>query len=98
MSDTTTTPAAPAPSDPEGFLTEPEMGTFDEAGEYTPRQVVADDLDGTSLEDAIAGTIVEFEYGDIDLLWEHPYSDRFLSKLEEFSRLILHDRRGVGLS
>src|SRR5262249_30484062 len=44
MSDTTTTPAAPAPSGPEGLLTEPEMGTFDEAGEYTPRQVVADDL------------------------------------------------------
>ena len=41
------------------------MGTFDEAGEYTPRQVVADDLDGMSLEDAIAGTIVEFEDGDI---------------------------------
>jgi len=41
------------------------MGTFDEAGEYTPRQIVADDLDGTSLADAIAGTIVEFEDGDI---------------------------------
>src|SRR5579884_4156238 len=42
-----------------------EMGTFDESGEYTPRQIVADDLGGTSLEDAIAGTIVEFEDGDI---------------------------------
>src|ERR1700724_3455154 len=41
------------------------MGTIDEAGEYTPRQVVADDLDGMSLEDAIAGTIVEFDDGDI---------------------------------
>ncbi|MGH8922246.1 MAG: S1 RNA-binding domain-containing protein, partial [Actinomycetes bacterium] len=41
------------------------MGTFDEAGEYTPRQVTADDLGGTSLEDAIAGTIVEFDDGDI---------------------------------
>jgi small subunit ribosomal protein S1 len=41
------------------------MGTFDEAGEYTPRQVVDDDLDGMSLEDAIAGTIVEFDDGDI---------------------------------
>jgi len=39
------------------------MGTFDEAGEYTPRQVVDDDLDGMSLEDAIAGTIVEFDDG-----------------------------------
>src|SRR5881628_1207056 len=43
----------------------PEMGTFDEAGEYTPRQVVDDDLGGMSLEDAIAGTIVEFDDGDI---------------------------------
>ena len=42
-----------------------EMGTFDEAGEYTPRQIVVDDLGSTSLEDAIAGTIVEFEDGDI---------------------------------
>ncbi len=45
--------------------TESRMGTFDEAGEYTPRQVVDDDLDGMSLEDAIAGTIVEFDDGDI---------------------------------
>src|SRR5438067_2194231 len=42
-----------------------QMGTFDEAGEYTPRQVVVDDLGGMSLEDAIAGTIVEFDGGDI---------------------------------
>src|SRR6516164_6151936 len=41
------------------------MGTFDEAGEYTPRQVVVDDLGGMSLEDAIAGAIVEFDDGDI---------------------------------
>ncbi|MGA3220611.1 MAG: 30S ribosomal protein S1 [Acidimicrobiales bacterium] len=41
------------------------MGTFDETGAYTPRQVVSDDLGGTSFEDAIAGTIVEFDDGDI---------------------------------
>ncbi len=45
--------------------TDAQMGTFDEEGEYTPRQVVADDLGGMSLEDAIAGTIVEFDDGDI---------------------------------
>src|SRR5579864_6970895 len=57
MSDTTTgnTPAEAGS----------EMGSFDESGEYHPRQVVVDDLGGTSLEDAIAGTIVEFEDGDI---------------------------------
>ncbi len=73
MSDTTTTPTAqapplapaPAPADPLSQQASPEMGTFDEAGEYTPRQVVADDLGTTSLEDAIAGTIVEFDDGDI---------------------------------
>jgi small subunit ribosomal protein S1 len=42
-----------------------EMGTFDEAGEYTPRQIVVDDLDGMSFEDAISGTIVSFDDGDI---------------------------------
>jgi small subunit ribosomal protein S1 len=57
MSDTTEVTTAP-PSDS-------RMGTFDEAGEYTPRQVVDDDLGGMSLEDAIAGTIVEFDDGDI---------------------------------
>src|SRR6201995_2481617 len=61
MSDTTTTPETPVPAPAEG----PEMGAFDEAGEYQPRQVVVDDLGGTSLADAIAGTIVEFEDGDI---------------------------------
>ena len=41
------------------------MGTFDDAGEYTPREVVVDDLGGMSFEDAIAGTIVDFDDGDI---------------------------------
>jgi len=36
-----------------------------EDGEYIPKQVVADDLGGISLEDAIAGTIVNFDDGDI---------------------------------
>src|SRR5580698_11414574 len=60
----------PTVTSPESVITEApsaesEMGTFDEAGEYTPRQIVVDDLGTTSLEDAIAGTIVEFEDGDI---------------------------------
>jgi len=37
----------------------------DDAGEYVPRQVTDDDLGGMSFEDAIAGTIVEFDDGDI---------------------------------
>ncbi len=42
------------------------MGSFDAAtGEYTPRQVVSDDLGEMSFDDAISGTIVAFEDGDI---------------------------------
>jgi small subunit ribosomal protein S1 len=40
------------------------MGSFDEQGEYTPRQVVADDLD-VSFADAIEGTMVQVEDGQI---------------------------------
>jgi small subunit ribosomal protein S1 len=51
MSDQTTSP--------------PQPGTVDEAGEYTPRDVVDDDLGGMSFEEAIDGTIVNFDDGDI---------------------------------
>ncbi|HVF74922.1 MAG TPA: 30S ribosomal protein S1 [Acidimicrobiales bacterium] len=37
----------------------------DDADEYVPKQITEDDLGGMSLEDAIAGTIVEFDDGDI---------------------------------
>ena len=54
MSDTTiTTPAS-----------NPAMGTFDEDGIYTPREIVSNDL-GMSFADAIAGTIVEVEDGQM---------------------------------
>lgn len=36
--------------------------------------------------------------GDIDLVWETPTYGDFLRGLASFSRLILHDRRGLGLS
>ena len=56
MSDTTaTSSAAPANS---------AMGTFDEEGNYTPREVVVDDL-GMSFADAIDGTMVEVEDGQL---------------------------------
>ncbi|MHB8294288.1 MAG: 30S ribosomal protein S1 [Acidimicrobiales bacterium] len=41
------------------------MGSFDEQGAYIPRQVTLNDLGDVSFEDAIGGTIVEFEDGDI---------------------------------
>ncbi len=52
---------------PEGTtLLSPEaMGSFDENGVYQPRSVTEDDLGGASLEEAMAGTIVEFEDGDL---------------------------------
>ena len=54
MSDTTT--ATPASN--------PAIGTFDEEGNYTPREIVSNDL-GMSFADAIAGTIVEVEDGQV---------------------------------
>ena len=54
-----------APDESTGAGQPGAMGTFDDAGQYTPREVVADDLGGMSLEDAIAGTIVDFDDGDI---------------------------------
>jgi len=62
MSDLTPPSSTQAATGPAG---DNEMGTFDESGAYTPRQVVSDDLGGTSFEEAIAGTIVEFDDGDI---------------------------------
>ena len=53
LSDTTTTSSASA-----------TMGTFDEEGNYTPREIVADDL-GMSFADAIDGTMVEVEDGQL---------------------------------
>ena len=51
MSDTTTTSSNP-------------MGSFDEEGNYTPRQITSDDL-GMSFADAIEGTMVSVEDGQM---------------------------------
>ena len=42
-----------------------EFGSFTDAGEYIPRTIVENDLGATSFADAIDGTIVEFEDGDL---------------------------------
>jgi small subunit ribosomal protein S1 len=47
------------------LLSDEAMGTFDENGNYVPRAVVEDDLAGQPLEDVMAGTIVEFDDGDV---------------------------------
>jgi class 3 adenylate cyclase len=36
--------------------------------------------------------------GNIDMMWEDPQSRLWYSELASFARLILHDRRGIGLS
>jgi class 3 adenylate cyclase len=36
--------------------------------------------------------------GNVDLIWDHPLLGFLLRGLSSFSRLILHDRRGTGLS
>jgi small subunit ribosomal protein S1 len=54
MSDTPTTTTAP-----------PADQAAADTGEYVFKQITEDDLGGMSLEDAIAGTIVEFDDGDI---------------------------------
>jgi small subunit ribosomal protein S1 len=41
------------------------MGTFDAEGNYVPRQIVADDLTGNDLDEAMVSTIVEFDDGDL---------------------------------
>jgi small subunit ribosomal protein S1 len=51
-------------SDPSTSSSTATMGTFDEEGNYTPREVVADDL-GMSFADAIDGTMVEVEDGQL---------------------------------
>src|SRR5437868_1943906 len=56
------------PQSPEAPTAPPTTAVRDDSaedGEYVPKQVVADDLGGISLEDAIAGTIVNFDDGDI---------------------------------
>jgi class 3 adenylate cyclase len=36
--------------------------------------------------------------GNIDMMWEDPDTDFWYGELASFSRLIIHDRRGIGLS
>jgi small subunit ribosomal protein S1 len=69
LSDQPTTEPTGAPGTAETTATlapeRPEMGTFDEQGRYTPRQVVADDLGDLSLDEAYTESMVEVEEGQI---------------------------------
>lgn len=37
-------------------------------------------------------------FNNVDILWDHPAVGRFFERLSSFSRLVLFDRRGTGLS
>ena len=75
MSDQAPTELAEASAPPQAMDDTPDASTdpapeeappaVADEGDYSPRQVTFDDLDGMSFEDAIAGTIVEFDDGDI---------------------------------
>ena len=41
------------------------MGTFDEQGNYVPRVVTLDDMEGTDLSTVVGNTVLEFEDGDL---------------------------------
>jgi small subunit ribosomal protein S1 len=52
-------------AEPITLLSNEAMGTFDAEGHYLPRQITEDDMGGASLEEAMAGTIIEFDDGDL---------------------------------
>ena len=52
-------------SDVTATLSPEAMGTFDSNGNYIPRQIVSDDLDGAELDSAMVSTIIEFEDGEL---------------------------------
>ena len=54
---------APPPRRP--TLSDEAMGTFDEQGNYVPRAITEDDIPDAALEELMAGTIVEFDDGDV---------------------------------
>ncbi len=64
VAEATPEPVAPA-AEPAAQVTLAERDQAMGMAEYEPQQVTHDDLGSTSLEDAIAGTIVEFDEGDI---------------------------------
>ena len=41
------------------------MGTFDDSGEYTPRQIVENDLGTLSLEEAYSATMLDLQNGQL---------------------------------
>ena len=47
------------------LLSDEPMGNFDPEGNYVPRKITEDDLGTLQLEEVMAGTIVEFDDGDI---------------------------------
>jgi class 3 adenylate cyclase len=61
-------------------------------------------LDGAYIAYQVVGDgpvdiVWQFDWvGNVDLIWQHPIDGPWLRELASFARLILHDRRGTGLS
>jgi small subunit ribosomal protein S1 len=55
----------PTPADEPTAPVTSEMGTFDDDGSYTPRQVTANDLGDMSMDDAYSASMVDVEDGQI---------------------------------
>jgi pimeloyl-ACP methyl ester carboxylesterase len=70
----------------------------------TPETRYAKTADGVYIAFQVAGegpvdVVWQFDWvGNVDLAWEEPTSAQFFPGIASFARLILHDRRGTGLS
>src|SRR3984885_1970110 len=65
MSDSTSTPSDTLTDSDSAVLTAPAPQVLDPDDGYTPRTISFDDLGSVSFDEAIEGTIVSFEDGDI---------------------------------
>ena len=75
MTDTSPTELIEGPS---------EMGTFDDEGNYTPREIVSDGYDDDALEAAYESTMVSVEDGQ--LVWVYAGTEtrsRYLGPIDE---------------
>ena len=84
-------PVAPLPGGERVSVTTPDTRyATTPDGAYIAYQVVGD---------GPVDLVWQFDFfGNVDVVWEQPRYSSWWSELASFSRLILHDRRGTGLS
>ena len=65
----------------------------------TPRRRTASTSPYQTFGERPIDLVWQFDYfSDLDVMWESPRWDTFFRALAGFSRVILYDRRGTGLS